>query len=193
MINKSLILLLLEKCKDFVRRNVFHRQPPLEAQTGIVQELVKGIAVGLEFSGGVFHGHVLYAEQDQRLPLPVGQLLVDDAADADQHIGALGRDFRAGLGIGQQTGRRGNVFVFGQFVQRGIAPALAAQFGERDPDGDLVHPGGELTASFEGIQLVQDTQESFLGYLVDQGVELWQVRGEPAGERIGQTFLDNGA
>ena len=50
-----------------------------------------------------------------------------------------------------------DVFSFGQFIQRGIAPACAPQFGQREADGDLVDPGGEQAAPFKGIQLVKET------------------------------------
>ena len=74
MINKALILLLFEKCKDIVRRDVFHGQPALESQAGVMQELVEGIAVGMKLAGGIFHRHILYSQEDQSFPLPVGQL-----------------------------------------------------------------------------------------------------------------------
>ena len=101
MINKPLILLLLKKCKDFVRRNVLHGQPALETQAGVVQKLVKGIAIGMKLAGRVLHGHILYPEQDQCFPLPVGQFLVNNAADTDEHIGALGGNFGSGLRVGR--------------------------------------------------------------------------------------------
>ena len=125
MISNMLILLLLKKCEDFVRRDIFCRKPAFEPEARIVKQFIKGVTVGLEPASRVLHGHILDSEQDDCLPLAVGQLFVDDAADAHQHVVALGRDLGSGLRVGQQSGGRRNVLILGQLVQGGIPPALA--------------------------------------------------------------------
>ncbi len=71
MVATELILLLLEKCKDFVRCDIFHGKPAFESQARVVEQLVECITVRLKFARGIFHGHILYAVQDLRLTLPV--------------------------------------------------------------------------------------------------------------------------
>ncbi len=83
-----------------------------------MKQFVQRIAVGLEFSRGVFHGHILHAEQDHRFPLAIGQFLVDDPAHADEHIRAFGGGLWSRMGIGEQAWGRRGILVFSEFVQR---------------------------------------------------------------------------
>jgi hypothetical protein len=100
---------------------------------------------------------------------------------------------RSGLGIGEQARGRGDIFIFGQLVERRVAPTLAAELGQGNADGDLVNPGGELAAALEGVELVEDAQQRLLGYFLHQGLELGLVGGEPAGEGVRQAFFDDPA
>ena len=65
----------LEGGQHFLRGQAFQRKSPLEPQAGIVQEFVQGVAVGLEFAGGLFHWNILYGKEEERLALAVGQFL----------------------------------------------------------------------------------------------------------------------
>ncbi len=87
----------------------------------------------------------------------------------------------------------GDVLVVHHLVQGRILPAFAAQFRERDADGDLVRPGGELTAPFEGVHAVKDAQERFLGHFLHEELELGFAGGYPARKCIGQAFHDDRA
>ena len=49
----------------------------------------------------------------------------------------------------------------------GLGTLAQSQLRLRNADGDLVYPGGELTASLESIQLVEHAQERFLRYFID--------------------------
>ena len=66
MANHNLILLLLKERQYFMGIDVFHREAILQPEAGVMQQLVQGIAVGLELAGGIFHGHVLHAQQHLR-------------------------------------------------------------------------------------------------------------------------------
>ena len=63
MVNHILILLLLKERKYFMRIDIFHREAILQSKSGIVQQFVQSISIRLEFAGGIFHRHVLHAEQ----------------------------------------------------------------------------------------------------------------------------------
>jgi len=58
-INNSLILLWLESSQDVLRRQIFEGEPLFEPQAGIMQKLVKGVAVGVHPFGGNFHRNIL--------------------------------------------------------------------------------------------------------------------------------------
>ena len=100
-------------------------------------------------------------------------------ADADQHVGALGRNFGTCVRIGQQSRGRRNVFVFGQLIEGGVSPALSAKLGQGDSHGDLVNPGRELAAALKGIQLVEHAQQGFLRDFLHKSAELWLIRRQP--------------
>ncbi len=113
------------------------------------------------------------------------------AADVSDHIRPLGNGFGAGRAVGHEAGRRRRLFVIQHFVEGGILPAFTAQVGEGNADGDLMHPGGEHAAAFEGVQLVEDAQESLLGHLFDERREERVIGREPAREGIRQAVRNH--
>ena len=80
------------------------------------------------------------------------------------------------------------VFTFSIFLK-----PVAAEFGQCNADGDLMHPGGELAAALKGLKLVEDSQERLLRHFFNKRMELGLVGRKPAGEGIGQAFLDDAA
>ncbi len=55
-------LLLFESCQYFLRVQALGGEPLLEAQAGVVQELVEGVAVGLHAPGGLLERDILDAQ-----------------------------------------------------------------------------------------------------------------------------------
>ena len=66
--------------------------------------------------------------------------------------------------------------AFFQPIQRDFLPFAQAQFAQGNADGDLVHPGCELAAAFESVQLVDHTQERLLCHVVQEGIKVSTVR-----------------
>jgi len=95
------------------------------------------------------------------------------------------------MGVSEQAGGRGSVFILGQFVEGGVAPAFSAQLGQGDPNGDLVNPGCEEAAAFKGAKLIQHAQKGLLRHFFNERLEERVVRGKPARQGIRQSLLDD--
>ncbi|MFN8404705.1 MAG: hypothetical protein U0V48_14285 [Anaerolineales bacterium] len=109
------LIYLLEKSKDFVRRDVLHREAAFESHPRIVEESGQRVAVGLEFPRRVFHRHIADAEQDERLALTSvssSSMMWRTRASMSARSAEVSSSFQ------NRRARRGgvNVFVFGEFV-----------------------------------------------------------------------------
>lgn len=132
--------------------------------------------------GDFIHRHAFDSDGSERGTLARSQFLRKDFFDQRRCVFSFGDCF--GARIVRSESFRGDfawVITTLQPIERDFLPAAVTQFVEGNADGDLVDPGGELTATFKGVEFIRHAQQGFLNRVFKEGIEMTRVRRKPAG------------